>query len=279
MRRMNRWAARAAATMALLAAPTLSGAAEQERANPLIARLAAGRPALGVWTAATGAPRIAKVLATSGADFIVADVEHDVYDFPSLRTFLLSVQDFGRRYATPQTPPPSVLVKLGHRAGWDGRFEVAETLKLGPVAGIWVPFVESRADLERVISAVRGAETSALAGLNIPRERRDVWPLDPQGELIVVAMIESEAGARRAEEIVGTPGVTAIEPVHLSAADTARVLALCKAKNVIAATNAGPDDVAARVGEGYRLISVGWDYALLRDALGDAFKRMRPALR
>jgi hypothetical protein len=57
------------------------------------------------------------------------------------------------------------------------------------------------------------------------------------------------------------------------------VLALCKAKNVIAATNASPDDVSARLAEGYRLISVGWDYVLLRDALGDALKRMRPAFR
>jgi 2-keto-3-deoxy-L-rhamnonate aldolase RhmA len=275
----NRWTPRVAAAIAALAAPLFVSGAETQRANPLIARLAAGRPALGVWTAASAAPRIAKVLATSGADFIVADVEHDVYDFASLRTFLLGVQDFARRYGSGGGAPPSVIVKLGHRAGWDGRFEIAETLKLGPVAGIWVPFVESRADLERVISAVRGAETSALAGLNIPRERRDVWPLDPQGELIVVAMIESEAGARRAEEIVATPGVTAIEPVHLSAADTARVVALCKAKNVIAATNAGPDDVTARLAEGYRLISVGWDYVLLRDALSDTFKRMRPALR
>jgi hypothetical protein len=30
----------------------------------------------------------------------------------------------------------------------------------------WIPFVESRADLERTISAVRGAESHALGGLN-----------------------------------------------------------------------------------------------------------------
>src|SRR5262245_21699504 len=142
MRPTNRRVAAFAAAVALFAAPT-APAAEETRANPLVARLAAGRPALGVWTAATAAPRITKVLATSGADFIVADVEHDVYDFTSLRTFLLGVQDFGSRYATAQAAPPAVIVKLGHRAGWDGRFEVAETLKLGPVAGVWVPFVES----------------------------------------------------------------------------------------------------------------------------------------
>lgn len=249
-----------------------------ERQNPLIARLAAGKAALGVWTGATAAPRVARVLATSDADFIVADVEHELPDFARLRGFLLDVQDFSARYRTKPRQAPAVLVKLGQRASWDARFEIAQTLKLGPVAGVWIPFVESHADLERAISAVRGAETSAFGGLNIPRERRDVWPLNPQGELIVVAMIESQAGARNAAEIVATPGVTAIQPVHLSPADTARVLALCKERKLIVATDAGPAEVAARLAEGYRLISVGWDFTLLRDTLSETFGRMRPAI-
>lgn len=66
-----------------------------------------------------------------------------------------------------------VLVKIATRATWDPRYEIAETLKVGPAAGVWIPFVESRADLERAVSAVRNAESSALGGFNIPRERRD----------------------------------------------------------------------------------------------------------
>jgi len=276
-----------ASVLAVLALALAAGGAapraNDERLNPLIRLLESGRTAIGVWTGAIGAPRIAKTLATSDVDFIVADVEHELYDFPTLQRFLLEVQDFSRRYGPPQRAEgrdaPAVLVKLGHRAGWDPRFEIAETLKVGAAAGVWIPFVESRADLERAISAVRGAETSAMAGMNIPRERRDVWPLNPRGELIVVAMIESEEGARRAEEIVSTPGVTAIQPVHLSEADTARVVKLCRDRNVIAATDATPADIKARVGEGYRLISVGWDFGLLRDALGSTVKSMRSAIR
>src|SRR5512146_407567 len=138
------------------------------RANPLIALFEAGRPAIGVWTGALAAPRIAKVLATSDADFIVADVEHDLLDFPALHRFLLEVQDFSNRYRTEPRQAPAVIVKIGSRATFDPRYEIAETLKTGPVMGVWVPFVENRADLERVISAVRGAETSALEGLRIP---------------------------------------------------------------------------------------------------------------
>ncbi len=257
----------------------VSNASAQERANRLIALLEAGRPAIGVWTGATAAPRIAKILATSDADFIVADIEHEVYDFPSLRRFLLEVPDFSQRFRTEPRPAPVVIVKLANRATWDARYEIAETLKVGPAMGVWIPFAENRADLERAISAVRNAESSALGGLNVPRDRRDPWPLNPKGEFVVVAMIESAEGVKHAREIVETPGVTAIQPVHLSEADTALVVKLCRERKVLLATDAGPKDIKARLDEGYRMISVGWDFDLLRNALSDTVKGMREAIK
>ncbi len=257
--------------LVLIAGP----AAGQGRANRLISILESGKPAIGVWTAAIAAPRITKVLATSDADYIVADVEHEVLDFPTLRAFLLGVQDFSLRYRTAPRGAPVVLVKLGNRATWDPRYEIAESLKVGPAMGVWIPFVESRADLERAISAVRNAETSALGGLNIPRERRDVWPLNPKGELLVVAMIETEAGVRHAREIVETPGVSAVECVHIPDADAARILRMCLEHKVVAATDATPADVQAKIAAGYRMLSVGWDYSLLQRTLTDTVKAMR----
>jgi 2-keto-3-deoxy-L-rhamnonate aldolase RhmA len=255
------------------------GASAEERMNRLISILESGKPAVGVWTGALSAPRIAKVLATSDADFIVADVEHDIYDFGMLHRFLLEVQDFSNRYRTEPRVAPVVLVKLANRATWDPRYEIAESLKVGPAMGVWIPMVESRADLERAVSAVRNAETSAMAGINIPKERRDVWPLNPHGELLVVAMIETEEGVRRAQEIVETPGVGAIETVHIPAADAERILKMCKERGVIAAIDASPEDVKARMDAGYKLISVGWDFGLLQKELGETIKSMRSALK
>jgi len=253
--------------------------AAQERANRLITLLEAGKPAIGVWTGALSAPRIAKVLATSDVDFIVADVEHDIYDFNALHRFLLEVQDFSLRFRAEPRPAPVVLVKLAYRGSWDPRYDIAESLKVGPAMGVWIPFVESRADLERAVSAVQNAETSAMAGLNIPREHRAPWPLNPKGELLVVAMIESEAGVRNAREIVETPGVSAIQTVHIPEDDAARILRMCREREVVAATDAGPEDVKARIDEGYRLISVGWDFDLLRRELGNMVRQMRSVMK
>jgi 2-keto-3-deoxy-L-rhamnonate aldolase RhmA len=249
-----------------------------DRANRLIAILESGAPAVGVWTGATAAPRIAKVLATSDVDFIVADVEHEVYDFPTLRGFLLEIQDFSRRYRQEPREAPTVLVKLAHRAGWDPRYEIAETLKVGPAMGVWIPFVESARDLELAISAVRRAETSGLGGMNVPRELREPWPENPKGELFVVAMIESAKGVENVREIASVSGLGAIEPVHLSEGDTQAVISICKEKGVHLATEAALEEVPERIEEGYRLIHLGWDFNLLRRELEERIVKTREIL-
>lgn len=235
------------------------------RHNPLIARMEEGKAAIGVWTAAYSASRIAKIIATCGADFIVADVEHDVLDQRDLQRFLLQVGDYSRRFGNVRTP--AVIIKLAHRAGWGPQYEIAQSLKLGPAMGVWIPFVESRKDLEEAISAVRNCEGFAHAGMNIPLERRDVWPLNPDGEYFVVAMIKSQEGVRKAEEIISTPGLAALEVVHMPDDDTRRIVKLCQDYGVVAAVTASPEAVAQRLDEGYRLISIGWDYAILADQL------------
>jgi 2-keto-3-deoxy-L-rhamnonate aldolase RhmA len=250
-----------------------------ERANRLIAKLETGKPVIGVLAGAIAAPRIAKVLGTSDLDFILADLEHEVHDFGALRQFVLGVNDFSQRYRGEARPAPSVLVKLGHRAGWDARYEVAEALKVAPTMGVCVPFVESRADLEKVISAVRYAETTALAGMNVPKKIREPWPLDPKGELFVVAMIESEEGMRHAQEIVETPGVGAIWAVHVSDEDLARILKMCKEKGVIALIEASPEDIKAKVNAGYQMILLGWDFQLLERELRETVQKMRSVLK
>ncbi len=263
--------------VSLLTLSTVASA--QDRANRLIAQLESGKPVVGVWTGALSAPRIAKVLATSDADYIVADVEHDIYDFNALHRFLLEIQDFSNRFRTEARVPPVVLVKLANRGTWDPRYEIAESLKVGPAMGIWLPMVESRADVERAVSAIRGAETSAMSGLNIPREHRDVWPLNPKGELLLVAMIETEEGVRHAREIVETPGLSAVETVHIPEADAARILEMCRQRKVVSAVDTNPADVKARLDAGYRMVSVGWDFGLLQKGLSDTIKSFRSAMK
>ena len=269
--------------LALLAVSLATPNAADDEPNNLITLLAAGKPAVGVWTGATGAPRIAKVLATSDADFIVADIEHEIYDFPSLHRFVLEVQDFSQRYRTAPRATPGVVVKLGHRGGWDPRFEIAETMRLGPITGVMVPIVESGAEMRRIVSTFDQSEQSGLQGVRVDEQGghtplSPLWPLNPKGRLMVVAMIETEEGVKNAEAIIKTPGLAAIHTVHVSDEGAAKILKLCLENKVIAGIDANPGNVKDKLAAGYKMISVGWDFGLLQRQLNDTFKSIRSAI-
>jgi 4-hydroxy-2-oxoheptanedioate aldolase len=267
----------------LLPAAAVTPRAAGNEPNHLVGLLAAGKPAVGVWTGATGAPRIAKVLGTSDADFIVADIEHEIYDFNSLHRFVLEIQDFSLRYRTAPRGTPGVIVKLGHRAGWDPRFEIAETMRLGPVTGVMVPMVESAAEMRQIVSTFEQSEQTALQGMNLSDQgghtgTSPLWPLNPKGQLMVVAMIESEEGVKNAREIIQTPGVAAVHAVHVSDEGAAAILKLCLENKVVASIDANPGNVKARLAAGYKMINVGWDFGLLQRQLNDTFKSIRSAM-
>jgi len=262
---------------------TVVNAADDPQSN-VITLLASGKPAIGVWTGAIPATRITKVLATSDADFIVADLEHDIYDFQALHRFLLEAGDFYLRYRTqPRAAAPGVLVKLAHRGGWDPRYEISEVMRVGPAIGVWVPIVESGGEAARIVSAFGQAEQPGLEGVNVSTQGghtgvSPLWPLNAQGRLMVVVMIETDEGVRHAEEIVATPGIAAVHVVHLSEADNAKILKLCQQHHVIAAIDATPQDVKARVDAGWRLISLGWDFGMLQKQLAETLKATRSAI-
>jgi 4-hydroxy-2-oxoheptanedioate aldolase len=100
--------------------------------------------------------------------------------------------------------------------------------------------------------------------------RADIWPLNPDGDLLATIMIESADGLKRLDEIASVPGVGAL---FLGAgADLSRslgvaqnspeleaafqlVLKACKAHKVACAiTASSADDVVRRVREGWSII-------------------------
>jgi 2-keto-3-deoxy-L-rhamnonate aldolase RhmA len=277
---------RATLAFSVLLLLTVAAGAPRAAGDPqgdMVALLAAGKPVVGVWTGATGAPRIAKVLGTSDADFIVADIEHEIYDFNSLHRFVLEIQDFSLRYRTAPRATPGVIVKLGHRSGWDPRFEIAETMRLGPVTGVMVPMVESGPEMQRIVSTFAQSEQTALQGVNVADQGghtavSPLWPLNPKGRLMVIAMIETEEGVKNAKDIIQTPGLAAVHTVHVSDEGAAKILKLCLDNKVVAGIDANPGNVKAMLAAGYKMISVGWDCGLLQRQLNETFKSIRSAM-
>jgi 4-hydroxy-2-oxoheptanedioate aldolase len=97
-----------------------------------------------------------------------------------------------------------------------------------------------------------------------------VWPLNPDGDLLAIMMIESTEGVKNADAIAAVPGVGAI---FLGAGSDLRqslgvednspeveqafqtILRACLARNVACGITAlSAQDIARRLGEGWKMI-------------------------
>ena len=124
----------------------------------------------------------------------------------------------------------------------------------------------------------RGSEETAAAVWGIPHqdymERCDPWPLNPRGELLLGAKIESPEGVARCEDILAIPGLGFAEmgpgdlglslgyltlqldpypPEMQEARD--RVLAACRSNRLAFLEGCTPANIVKRLDEGVRVIA------------------------
>jgi 4-hydroxy-2-oxoheptanedioate aldolase len=111
------------------------------------------------------------------------------------------------------------------------------------------------------------------------RERADVWPLDPRGELVNFTIVESKAGLARVREIAAVKGIGVLFP----GAGTLRgvftttdangnrvfdekgwedaiqqVLAACKEFDVPCGYPANANDIELRMKQGFSVFVINW---------------------
>ena len=254
----------------------VSPAAQIRHLNPLIAKLASGGAAV------------------SGQDWQFIDLEHNPLDLTKLDgqiEEIMAAKSADGRIALKMAP----IVRIPQDGDENFKWVVKQVLEIGAM-GVVFPRVETKAQAEL---AVRTHRFKPLAGARYPNPaglrhvtpnkaaRRwglsiddyiykyaDVWPLNPDGELFAMIMIESQEGVKNLEEILSVPGIGAIfiGPNDLSmsygigrrnrnpeAAEKPiqTILAACKAHQVIcglATEGGGPQAVQERIKQGFRVI-------------------------
>jgi 2-keto-3-deoxy-L-rhamnonate aldolase RhmA len=273
------------ALMLLLAAPLPVHAQQNDlRVNGLIARLQEGQPVMGL-NIANRTVETGRLLRTSGLDFVVIDMEHQLYDFSPVRDVVLGLHEqpfpsaaldeaIARGIVMPARPP-TVLVKIARR-GADGiRFDVRHALKMGAM-GVFVPFTESGAEVAVAVEAATRSESRYI--FRVPgeeRTRRDgPWPLHPEGEFLIGAMIESPEGEAHIDEILDTPGLGMIWLAHPSSDEVAmEILRKSAARGIpVASPHIDPESFQADVEAGYRIFFFGWDRDLFNRGLRDVME-------
>ena len=242
-----------------------------------------------------GAPRLNRIIeqvehneaAVSGQHWQFIDMEHGPYLLDRLQTRLADLKPGGE--ARPTRTP---LVRIPMEGGEPLRFAVKQVLDMGAF-GVVFPRVETREQAGRAVQAMRYPPQRGAAepdppglrgwgpgraarywGLAVPDyvARADVWPLDADGELLALIMIESATGVANVDEIVSVPGVGALfigpadlamslgvgPPGRAHAAETEEaiqtVLRACLAARVTCGIAESNTRAEQRIAEGFRVL-------------------------
>ena len=303
----------------LIACVALSGVVAftqgQPHLNPVIDLLAAHKPVFGVYgprnprqrpgapaTADTVKPKTPAELAKDALGYTTADYLFDGsmegdFDraYPAFAEFAKGiaegsggmVEKSGKRFHHP------LMVKM-HEIAPDpvkAAADIGKQLDLG-VSGVVFVGVESPDEVKTGLAAMRfkskGGTRSDDVG-NAPaywgmsekeyKEKADVWPLNPKGELVNFTIVESKAGLARVREIAAVKGIGVLFPGAgtlrgvFSTTDAngqrvfdekgweaaiQQVLAACKEFNVPCGYPATATDIETRMSQGFSVFVINW---------------------
>ena len=247
--------------------------------NRVASLLEGGQVVFGIFSGEQ-TPETAKEMAQQQlADFIFYSLERGPFDLPTMSAYQEALSPPEVRGSA--NPHPVLLRIPPIRDGMD---EAAERTAAGLDAGTYgivFPHVETADEARHAVASMtlagagglRGDRDSAAArvfGVS-PEDyaaRASVWPLDPGGELVSMLLIEDRIGIENALEITGVPGISIVSPGpgdlrrayegDLEAVEEAiqTVLAACLEAGVPCGITAGPDDIAMRIEQGFRVFIV-----------------------
>jgi len=168
-----------------------------------------------------------RVAAMSGEAWTFVDREHRPYDITELRATLTKLLAHKNAQNQPVLAP---IVRIPAEGDQDVRWIIKQVLE-GGAMGIIVPQVEEREQALKIVQSIRypqskgskypsppgrrgcGCSGGAGWGLQNPADYvslADVWPLNPQGELVALPMIETPAGVKNVNAILDVSGVTGV---------------------------------------------------------------------
>jgi 4-hydroxy-2-oxoheptanedioate aldolase len=294
-----------------LASPAAFADTPKPRLNPIIRLLEQRQPVMGLYApskyqdsgmhdvqlpARSPPERARETVDYKLADFIFdGSMEHDFeQSFPTFAAYAraLYVEHPLNSLPEPHIDHPMV-VKI-HEIAPNPELaarRIGQQLDLG-VSGITFVGVESAEEVRRGIAAMRypsqggtRAKTVGMApgywGLTEKeyRRRADVWPLNPDGELINWVIVESRAGLQNVREIAAVKGIGVLWPgagtlrqvfstpdaegrevVDEVAWEAAiqKVLAACKEFNVPCGIPSSPDQIEKRIKQGFSVFLMSW---------------------
>lgn len=263
-----------------------------KRINKCIELLEQGQPIY--YAAGYGGYEEGKKMAQTWSDYIIYNMEHNPLDFSKLRNFMKGLVDGGPTPSGHRTPTVIAIVPV---LGTDvetfkgGSWMIQQALAQG-VHGIHLCrardpeaiklFVKNarysvnKKGADVVGEGIRGWGSHIFAswvwgiGKEEYLKRADVWPLNPEGELILGIKLEDQIALENAEKNLSIPGICFAEhgprdmglsygylegradppipPEVVAAGD--QVLEVCKKYGIFFLDNVLPDNVITQINKG-----------------------------
>lgn len=256
--------------------PAPSVPATTRRRN-LVAALEAG-PVIGTFQVMPG-PAVTETLVLAGADVVCLDAEHAALDVATLENHVRAAQSVDG----------TVLIRVPEVGAY-----LSRSLDMG-AAGVIVPRVDGREQAAAAVAAVRfppaggrgiGGARAAGYGLTMAEYRGTA-----NDELLLVLMVETQAGLDNVGEIAAVDGVDVIfvGPVDLAsslgvpggsqahdAAIRTIIDAALAAGRHVGILCADADEAHRYAALGARLLLISVDAVVLAGAFADLFHRARP---
>jgi len=259
--------------------------------NPAIAKLASGKTVYGVLTQDLSREN-ARILGRRDTDFVYVDMEHSPLNMDALANFVAATNDKAYTVKNGAQPRAAIIARMPASAGENAAWQVKQALDIG-VMGFVFNTVETREQAEAAVKSMRYPPWKAFPnthkgpagvrgwspagavwawGIETEeyRRRADVWPLNPEGDLMAIMIIETQTGVKNADAIAQVPGVTALSaaaggdlsssygvPTAAPEIESARqtILQACLKHNVLCwITATGKPDEERRLKEGWRMI-------------------------
>lgn len=277
-----------AAAAATLATHTTTSAQEPRRLSRLVDTLANDKAAVGAFSSVREFT-MARVASAGSLDYQIIDMEHGPFDTETLRQQLVNLRrPDGSFHVTPIVRIPANGSEV-HANQWMFK----QVLDAGAF-GVMVPMVNNAEEARQAVIAMRyppakenpaqqprgvrgwSSTIAAIGTWNVsPVEytrKADLWPLNPQGELILAVQIESVEAINNLREILAVAGVgTAfVGPADLHAdmghlgktgvpeveQQIQRALAIGREMGVPMGITTRPEDARARLEQGFRFFTV-----------------------
>lgn len=262
------------------------------RYNKIIDLLEQGKPVFSTSTVPNGSLDDLTYIADSDYDAVVIEMEHEGFSFDTLRTSL-QVLLSRKRIAQKGNLQPDVvpMVRIPPNARERNQWVIKQALDTG-VYGLVLPHLSTVGDAEAAVMAARYPQVPGVADFEPIGERgwgnrtasrywgltpqeyydaADIWPLDPDGNTLLMGIIEEAEGVKNVRDILRqVKGIGALwaGPGDMSVSmglrgnsshvrvqeNLLRVLAACKEFGVPCATGASANDVAMRLEQGFSII-------------------------